>query len=58
MTQPVNWIALSFVRKAKDVEDLISKVEAAGHYAKVISKIEKPEAIKILMPSSKQVMES
>ena len=46
VTQPVNWIALSFVRKAKDVEDLISKVEAAGHYAKVISKIEKPEAIK------------
>ena len=46
VTQPVNWVALSFVRKAEDVEDLIHRIELAGHYAKVISKIEKPEAIK------------
>ena len=41
----VNWIALSFVRSAKDVKDLRERIEAAGHEAKVISKIEKPEAI-------------
>jgi pyruvate kinase len=46
LTQPVNWIALSFVRKAEDVEDLIERVRKAGHPAKVISKIEKPEAIR------------
>ncbi len=45
LTQPVNWIALSFVRKASDVEDLITRIENAGHPAKVISKIEKPEAV-------------
>ena len=41
----VNWIALSFVRSAKDVKDLRARIEAAGHKAKVISKIEKPEAV-------------
>lgn len=46
LTQPVNWIALSFVRRVEDVEDLHSRIEAAGHPAKVISKIEKPEAVK------------
>jgi pyruvate kinase len=46
LTQPVNWIALSFVRKAADVEDLRSRVLAKGHPAKILSKIEKPEAIK------------
>ena len=46
LTKPVNWIALSFVRKASDVEDLQQRIAAAGHYAKVIAKIEKPEAIR------------
>jgi pyruvate kinase len=45
LTQPINWIALSFVRSAKDVRDLRKRIEAAGHDAKIISKIEKPEAI-------------
>lgn len=45
LTQPVNWIALSFVRSAKDVKDLRRKIEAANHPAKIIAKIEKPEAI-------------
>ncbi len=45
LTKPVNWIALSFVRKKADVKDLIGRIEAAGHPAKVIAKIEKPEAI-------------
>lgn len=46
LTQPVNWIALSFVRKPEDVELLSKKIEEAKHFAKVIAKIEKPEAIK------------
>ncbi len=41
----VNWIALSFVRSAKDVKELQKLVEDAGHQAKIMSKIEKPEAI-------------
>ncbi len=45
LTQPFNWIALSFVRSAKDMKDLRTLVEAAGHPAKLMAKIEKPEAI-------------
>ncbi|MEM1320700.1 MAG: pyruvate kinase [Bacteroidota bacterium] len=46
LQQPaVNWIALSFVRSARDIKDLKRRVEAAGHQAKVMAKIEKPEAI-------------
>lgn len=41
----INWIALSFVRTAKDIKDLKKRIEAKGHEAKVIAKIEKPEAI-------------
>ncbi len=44
-TQPVNWIALSFVRRPRDVDDLRKRIEAAGHPAKIIAKIEKPEAV-------------
>ncbi len=46
LTQPINWIALSFVRKAKDVRDLKKLIAEKDHYAKVIAKVEKPEAIK------------
>jgi len=46
LTQPVNWVALSFVRKAKDIEDLQQRIEDVKHPAKVIAKIEKPEALK------------
>ena len=45
LTQPINWIALSFVRKGKDITDLKKKIAEAGHMAKVIAKVEKPEAI-------------
>lgn len=45
LTQPINWIALSFVRKAKDIKDLRSIIEARNHPAKIIAKIEKPSAI-------------
>ncbi|MDX1407038.1 MAG: pyruvate kinase, partial [Saprospiraceae bacterium] len=45
LTQPINWIALSFVRAASDIKELQAIIEEAGHPAKVIAKIEKPEAI-------------
>jgi len=48
LTQPVNWIALSFVRHPKDCKELKALIDAAGHPAKIISKIEKPEAIENL----------
>lgn len=46
LTQPVNWIALSFVRSASDILDLKARIEAKNHEAKVLAKIEKPEAVK------------
>ncbi len=45
LTQPVNWIALSFVRSPKDLKDLSDRIAAANHPAKIIAKIEKPEAV-------------
>ncbi|MEN0005765.1 MAG: pyruvate kinase [Bacteroidota bacterium] len=45
LTQPVNWIALSFVRSAKDMKDLTRRIEEKNHPAKTIAKIEKPEAV-------------
>ena len=54
LTQPVNWIALSFVRKAEDIKELADIIEAAHHPAKTIAKIEKPEAIKNIKGIIKQ----
>ena len=48
LTQPFNWIALSFVRSPEDMIQLRKKVEAKGHPAKLIAKIEKPEAIECI----------
>ncbi len=48
LQQDVHWIALSFVRKAGDVELLKSKIKAANHTALVVSKIEKPEAVNVI----------
>ncbi|MFM2376643.1 MAG: hypothetical protein RLZZ165_1740 [Bacteroidota bacterium] len=44
--QKVDWVALSFVRTAQEVRDLKSLIEEAGSDIKVMSKIEKPEALK------------
>ncbi|MBC8045230.1 MAG: pyruvate kinase [Fimbriimonadaceae bacterium] len=41
-----NWIALSFVRKADDIIHLKNIIRHHGSHAKVIAKIEKPEALK------------
>jgi len=46
LQQPVNWIALSFVRKAEDIIDIKQRIAASGKDMRVIAKIEKPEAIK------------
>lgn len=45
---PFNWIALSFVRNAKDIHELRQRIKDAKHQARIIAKIEKPEAIRNL----------
>ncbi|MEH0155595.1 pyruvate kinase [Limibacter armeniacum] len=42
----VNWVALSFVRTAQDIEYVKDLIKERGSNAKVIAKIERPEAIK------------
>jgi pyruvate kinase len=41
----VEWIGLSFVRRATDIVDLKDRIKAAKKTSRVIAKIEKPEAI-------------
>lgn len=43
--QNVNWIALSFVRNANNITELRKLIKARKHKAKIIAKIEKPEAV-------------
>ncbi len=45
LTQPVNWIALSFVRSAEDVIELRNILDKNNSLMKIIAKIEKPEAV-------------
>ncbi len=45
LDQDVDWIGLSFVRSARDMIDLKYKISSVGAKAKVIAKIEKPEAL-------------
>ncbi len=45
LTQNVHWIALSFVRSADDITKLKGMLQFRDHPAKVIAKIEKPEAV-------------
>jgi pyruvate kinase len=44
----VDYVAMSFVRSARDVQDVISRIRAAGSNAAIIAKIEKPEAVKVI----------
>lgn len=48
LKQGVDYVALSFVRSAREVQDLISRIRAQGSNASVISKIEKPEAVDVI----------
>ena len=41
----VDWIALSFVRTAEEINEIKDYIKNHGSYAKVIAKIEKPEAV-------------
>lgn len=41
----VDWVGLSFVRNARDIIELKHIISKKGSFAKVIAKIEKPEAI-------------
>ncbi len=42
----VEWIALSFVRRASDITKLRKRLEKFGNESLLIAKIEKPEAVK------------
>lgn len=44
----VDFVAMSFVRSARDIQDVISRIRATGSNAAVIAKIEKPEAIDVI----------
>ncbi|XWN35524.1 MAG: pyruvate kinase [Roseivirga sp.] len=41
----IEWVALSFVRNVQDIVEVKNRITAAGKTAKVIAKIEKPEAL-------------
>lgn len=41
----VDWVALSFVRRAKDISELRSIIQKSGKDVKIVAKIEKPEAV-------------
>jgi pyruvate kinase len=45
MEEGVEWIGLSFVRDADDVNELRKIIHDFGSFAKIVSKIEKPEAV-------------
>jgi pyruvate kinase len=45
LEQEVDWIALSFVRTAKDILELKKIIESSGKHSRVVAKIEKPEAL-------------
>lgn len=44
----IDWLALSFVRTANDINELRKILKDKGHDAKIIAKIEKPEAVENL----------
>ncbi|HEU4576484.1 MAG TPA: pyruvate kinase [Chitinophagaceae bacterium] len=48
ITQEVDWIALSFVRKAEDIVDLKKRLANKKSTSKVIAKIEMPSALRDL----------
>ncbi len=45
LSQNVDWIGLSFVRSARDIIELKHQIRAEGSTARVVAKIEKPEAM-------------
>jgi pyruvate kinase len=45
LEQGVDWVGLSFVRSAQDIIGLKDRIRASGRHARVVAKIEKPEAL-------------
>jgi len=45
LTLGVDWVGLSFVRSSADVVDLRERIEAADSHARIVAKVEKPEAV-------------
>ena len=45
LSKDVDWIGLSFVRQASDIHELRDQINEAGKHARIVAKIEKPEAI-------------
>src|SRR5690606_2925808 len=48
LEQKIEWIGLSFVRKPEDLKNLRAIIKDKNSEAKIIAKIEKPEALKHL----------
>lgn len=48
LTQDIQWLGLSFVRKADDILELKSIIKESGKDIRVVAKIEKPQAVKNL----------
>ncbi|WP_118972703.1 pyruvate kinase [Taibaiella koreensis] len=48
ISQRIDWIGLSFVRRPNDILDLKMRLKDKGSPAKIIAKIEKPEALQHL----------
>ncbi|MEQ9404521.1 MAG: pyruvate kinase [Cyclobacteriaceae bacterium] len=46
LEQDLDWVALSFVRRADDILELKKRIKASGKDVHVIAKIEKPEALR------------
>src|SRR5215211_5795585 len=45
LSQNVDYVAISFVRRAADLHDVKARIKAAGKNIPVVAKIEKPEAL-------------
>jgi len=46
LEEDVDYVALSFVRRAKDILDLRRRIKKHGRQTPIVAKIEKPEALK------------
>lgn len=48
LNQNVDWIGLSFVRSAEDIIELKQIIKGREKHARVVAKIEKPEALEVI----------
>lgn len=48
LTLDIDFVALSFVRCAEDIEELRRRIQSAGSTVSIVAKIEKPEALENL----------